>query len=314
VRPTIKKLVVASHNEGKVREIRVLLKPYGIDTFSAAELNLPDPEEIGTTFAANAELKAIIAANAADMVALSDDSGLAVDALGGAPGIYSARWGETADGSRDFTLAIKTVRNEMQAASGEMQAGDVPDTARFICALSLAFPGGDVHTYEGKVEGRITWPPRGDKGFGYDPIFVARGDTQTFAQIDPGENKNITSESPRRVQALSRKLAKVHPVKRHPASFLLGGLFIRAVVDADGKNGGAVETRLEPGRAFRRPPGFEQLGGIGADAEIIDGHVVPARDLRLPGADRPAKQGRVAGAVGDAVAEEPDAYIDHEHP
>ncbi|MBL4853430.1 MAG: RdgB/HAM1 family non-canonical purine NTP pyrophosphatase [Robiginitomaculum sp.] len=180
MRPTITKLVVASHNEGKVREIRILLKPYGIDTFSAAELNLPDPEETGTTFAANAELKAILAADAADMVALSDDSGLAVDALGGAPGIYSARWGELPDGSRDFAVAMKKVHDKMQAAGG-------PDTARFICALSLAFPGGEVHTYEGKVEGRIIWPPRGDKGFGYDPVFVARGDTQTFAQIDPQE-------------------------------------------------------------------------------------------------------------------------------
>jgi len=180
VRPTIKKLVVASHNQGKVREIRDLLKPYAIEVFKASDLGLVDPEETGTTFAANAELKAILAANTANMAALSDDSGLVVDALGGAPGIYSARWGELDDGSRDFAVAMNKVHDKMQIAGG-------PDTARFICALSLAFPGGDVYTYEGKVEGRITWPPRGDKGFGYDPVFIAQGDRQTFAQIDPKE-------------------------------------------------------------------------------------------------------------------------------
>lgn len=179
----LKKLVVASHNQGKVREIHALLEPYGIEVFTASDLGLADPEETGNTFAANAELKAKLAADAAGMAALSDDSGLAVDALGGAPGIYSARWAEDAecaDGVRDFSMAMEKIHNKMQAAGG-------PDTARFICALSLAFPSGDVHTYEGKVEGRMVWPPRGDKGFGYDPVFVADGDTQTFAQIDPEE-------------------------------------------------------------------------------------------------------------------------------
>ncbi len=174
------KLVVASHNQGKVSEIRALLAPYGIEIYNASDLGLADPEETGDTFAANAELKAKLAAKASGMAALSDDSGLAVDALGGAPGIYSARWAERADGVRDFSLAMEKIHAKMQAAGG-------PDTARFVCALSLAFPNGDVHTYEGKVEGRMVWPPRGDKGFGYDPVFVADGDTQTFAQIDPEE-------------------------------------------------------------------------------------------------------------------------------
>ena len=177
---TLKKLVVASHNQGKVREIRALLEPYGIEVFTASDLGLPDPEETGDTFAANAELKAKLAADAAGMPALSDDSGLAVDALNGAPGIYSARWAERADGVRDFSMAMEKIHDKMQTAGG-------PDTARFICALSLAFPSGDVHTYEGTVEGHMVWPPRGDKGFGYDPVFVADGDTQTFAQIDPRE-------------------------------------------------------------------------------------------------------------------------------
>lgn len=178
MRHPLNRLVVASHNEGKVREIRALLKPYGVRTFSAAELGLIDPEETGSTFAENAELKAKTAAEASGMAALADDSGLAVDALGGAPGIYSARWGELPDGRRDFGVAMEKVHNKL------LEVGGVK-TARFICALSLAFPANGVSTYEGKVEGHLVWPPRGDKGFGYDPIFVASGDAQTFAEIDP---------------------------------------------------------------------------------------------------------------------------------
>jgi len=178
MRHPLNRLVVASHNEGKVREIRALLKPYGVRTFSAAELGLIDPEETGSTFAENAKLKAKTAAEASGMAALADDSGLAVDALGGAPGIYSARWGELPDGRRDFGVAMEKVHNKL------LEVGGVK-TARFICALSLAFPANGVSTYEGKVEGHLVWPPRGDKGFGYDPIFVASGDAQTFAEIDP---------------------------------------------------------------------------------------------------------------------------------
>ncbi len=180
MRHPITRLVVASHNEGKVREIRDLLEPYGVRTFSASELGLDEPEETGTTFAANAELKARAAADASGMIALADDSGLAVDALGGAPGIYSARWAKMPNSKRDFNYAMAKVYEDMKRAGGA-------DTARFICALSLAFPRHDVHTYEGKVEGTIVWPPRGDKGFGYDPIFRALGDELTFAQIDPEE-------------------------------------------------------------------------------------------------------------------------------
>ena len=185
--PKLTKLVVASHNEGKVREIRDLLTPFGVKTVSAAELGLPEPEETGLTFAANAELKAKAAAHASGLPALSDDSGLAIDALDGAPGIYAARWAELPEdmggkrkGERSFDFAMARVCEQMKAAGG-------PNTARFICALSLAFPGGDIHTYEGKVEGTIVWPPRGDKGFGYDPIFQAIGDSLTFAQIEPAE-------------------------------------------------------------------------------------------------------------------------------
>ena len=170
--PSFKRLVVASHNQGKVREIRELLTPLGIDTISASELNLPEPEETETSFAGNARLKAVAAAKASGLAALSDDSGLAVDALGGAPGIYAARWAvrpKREGGGRDFDMAMWHVNDQMQQKGG-------PKTARFICALCLAFPDGSSRVYEGKVEGEIIWPPRGDKGFGYDPIFQAIGD------------------------------------------------------------------------------------------------------------------------------------------
>ena len=176
---TISKIVVASHNEGKVREIRDLLRPFGVETVSAGELNLPEPEETETTFAGNAELKARAAADASGLPALSDDSGLAVDALGGDPGIYAARWAEkpaSEGGGRDFDMAMWHVQDRMK---------DGVRTARFICALCLAYPEGDAEIYEGTVEGEIVWPPRGDKGFGYDPIFQALGDRLTFAEIEP---------------------------------------------------------------------------------------------------------------------------------
>lgn len=178
MRHPLKRLVVASHNEGKVREIRDLLKPYGVKTYSAAELNLPEPEETGKTFAENARLKAQAAADAANMYALADDSGLEVDALGGKPGIHSARWAEMPRGGRDFNYAMARVYEDMLAAGG-------PNTARFICALCMAVPNHETRVYEGKVEGEIVWPPRGKKGFGYDPIFRALGDHQTFGEIDP---------------------------------------------------------------------------------------------------------------------------------
>jgi len=178
---TISKIVVASHNKGKVREIRDLLRPYGVQTVSAGELGLPEPDETETTFAGNAELKARAAAQASGLPALSDDSGLAVDALNGDPGIYAARWAEKPScegGGRDFDMAMWHVQDRI---------GEGVRTARFICALCLAYPHGASKIYEGKVEGKIVWPPRGDKGFGYDPIFRAIGDKLTFAEIEPEE-------------------------------------------------------------------------------------------------------------------------------
>lgn len=181
--PPFTRLVVASHNRGKVREIRDLLRPLGIQTLSARVLGLPEPEETETSFAGNARLKAVAAAKASKLPALSDDSGLAVDALGGAPGIYAARWAEKPKfegGGRDFDMAMWHVFDQINQNGG-------PRTARFICALCLAHPDGSNQIYEGTVEGEIIWPPRGDKGFGYDPIFQAIGDIHTFAEIDPAE-------------------------------------------------------------------------------------------------------------------------------
>jgi len=197
----IRKIVVASHNEGKVREIRDLLAPFGTETVSAGELGLPEPEETETTFAGNAELKARAAAEASGLPALSDDSGLAVDALGGDPGIYAARWAEipkSEGGGRDFDMAMWHVQERMN---------DGPRTARFICALCLAYPKGDAKVWEGKVEGEIIWPPRGDKGFGYDPIFQAIGDTKPFAEIDPAE-KHAKSH---RADAFAKFMRDVFP-------------------------------------------------------------------------------------------------------
>ena len=195
------KIVVASHNVGKVREIRDLLRPFGVETVSAAELDLPEPEETETTFAGNAALKAVAAATASGLPALSDDSGLAVDALGGDPGIYAARWAEKPakeGGGRDFEMAMWHIQDRM---------GDGVRTARFICALCLAMPDGDTHIYEGKVEGEIVWPPRGDLGFGYDPIFQAIGDTKTFAEIKPAA-KHAKSH---RAEAFAKFIADQFP-------------------------------------------------------------------------------------------------------
>jgi len=182
------KLVVASHNAGKVREICALLAPFGVETASAGALGLPEPEETGTTFKANAQLKAHAAATAAGLPALSDDSGLAVEALGGAPGIYAARWAETGHG-RDFAAAMARVERELRAANG---GPDGNRRATFVCALSLAWPDGGVETFEGSVAGHLVWPGRGSRGFGYDPVFVADGHTLTFGEMEPAAKHAIS--------------------------------------------------------------------------------------------------------------------------
>lgn len=201
----LNKLVIASHNQGKIREIRDLLEPLGVTALSATDLNLAEPDETETTFAGNARLKAHAAAKVSGLPSLSDDSGLAVDALDGAPGIYAARWAElpkSEGGGRDFDMAMWHVQDKI-AGSGKAP------TARFICALCLAYPDGRDVVYEGTVEGEIIWPPRGKKGFGYDPIFQAIGDVKTFAEIDPSE-KHAKSH---RADAFAKFLADQFPAK-----------------------------------------------------------------------------------------------------
>lgn len=186
-------LVLASHNQGKVREIEELFGPLIPKVFSAGALGLPEPEETGKTFRENAELKAHAAAQGAQRPALADDSGLAVAALGGDPGIYSARWGGP---DKDFGLAMRKVQEAL---------GDASDRrAHFVCALCLAWPDGHHETVEGKVHGTLVWPPRGDRGFGYDPMFVPDGHNETFGEMDPAR-KHAMSHRADAFQQLVRR-------------------------------------------------------------------------------------------------------------
>lgn len=174
-------LVIASHNAGKVREIGELLAPFGVTVKSAGELGLDEPEETGDTFVANAILKSEASAKASGLPSLADDSGLAVTALGGAPGIYSARW---AGPNKDFDAAMAQVE--------ELLRGSEDRSARFVCALALTWPDGHTEVFEGTVDGEITWPPRGDKGFGYDPIFVPVAESLTFAEMEPARKHDMS--------------------------------------------------------------------------------------------------------------------------
>ena len=190
------RLVLASHNPGKLREIAALVEPFGLQVVSAGELGLPEPEETGQTFIENARLKALAAAIGAQLPALADDSGLAVAALDGAPGIYSARW---AGPKKDFAAAMARVEREL---------GDSPDRrAQFVCALSLAWPDGHCEDCEGRVEGTLAFPPRGSRGFGYDPIFLPEGQEITFAEMEP-ERKHAISHRARAFAKLEACLPK----------------------------------------------------------------------------------------------------------
>ena len=196
------RLVIASHNKGKIREIAELLGPFGIEPVSAADLDLPEPDETGNSFIDNAELKARAAADLSGLPALADDSGLCVDALDNAPGIYSARWAEVpgaaprvapeADAGavkveRDFGYAMERVHNALLAKGPE--AGR---DAHFVCALSLCWPDGHIESFEGRVHGMLVWPPRGDKGFGYDPMFQPVGRDETFGEMDQSEKHGMS--------------------------------------------------------------------------------------------------------------------------
>jgi XTP/dITP diphosphohydrolase len=181
--PLPERLVLASHNPGKVKEIADLLAPLGLTVLSAGGLGLPEPEESEPTFVGNALLKARAAALRAGLPALADDSGLAVTALGGSPGIYSARW---AGPNKDFAAAMQRVQAELEAKAAQDYS------AQFICVLALAMPDGEEHVFEGILRGRLTFPGRGVHGFGYDPIFVPEGETRTFGEFPPAEKHAIS--------------------------------------------------------------------------------------------------------------------------
>jgi len=189
-----RRLVVASHNPGKLREIAELLAPFGVEALSAAALGLPEPEETADSFAGNAALKAEAAAAGSGLAALADDSGLCVAALAGRPGIHSARW---AGPARDFGLAMQRVATEL---------GANPDRrAWFVCALALAEPGQATRVFEGRVDGSLIFPPRGTRGFGYDPIFLPEGGSRTFGEMDPAAKHAISH----RARAFARLVAEV---------------------------------------------------------------------------------------------------------
>ena len=189
------RLVIATHNLGKLNEMRELLAPYRIEAISAGEMGLSEPEETGTSFQANARIKAQAAAQAAGLPAFADDSGLMVDALDGAPGIHSARW---AGPDRNFARAMKTIEQKLRdrgATTSERRK------AHFVCALCVAWPDGHVEEFEARVSGQLIWPPRGDKGFGYDPIFLPDGQTRTFGEMSSEEKHGL----PPRGQGLSHR-------------------------------------------------------------------------------------------------------------
>src|SRR5271166_933071 len=180
------RLVIATHNQGKLAEMRQLLDHFGVKAVSAGELGLPEPEETGSTFLANSQLKAIAAARGANCAALADDSGLCVDALGGEPGIRSARW---AGPTRDFAIARVKVEAELRAV-----AATAPFKAHFICVLTLAFPDAETQSFEGRVDGELVFPPRGSLVFGYDPIFLPDGLTKTFGEMTLEEKQAIPKD------------------------------------------------------------------------------------------------------------------------
>jgi XTP/dITP diphosphohydrolase len=175
-----KTIVVASHNAGKIQEIRDLIGPLGFTAKSAADLNFIEPDETGTTFEENAAIKALASAHASGLPALSDDSGLVIDALGGDPGVYTADWAETADGTRDFAMAMRKVETALEKAGATTPESR---TAHFVSVLCLAWPDGHTELFRGEVEGTVIWPPRGSQGFGYDPVFQPKGYQTTFGEM-----------------------------------------------------------------------------------------------------------------------------------
>ncbi|HRO10803.1 non-canonical purine NTP pyrophosphatase [Amaricoccus sp.] len=181
------RLVVATHNRGKLAEIRALLAPFPVEVVAAADLGLPEPAETEETFVGNARIKAHAAAGASGLPALADDSGIEVDALGGAPGVHTADWAELPGGGRDFVQAMRRTWDEL-----ERTGAAAPRTARFRCTLVLAWPDGHDEVFEGAVEGQCVWPMRGERGHGYDPMFQPDGRALTFGEMDPAEKNRMS--------------------------------------------------------------------------------------------------------------------------
>ncbi|MET3578993.1 MAG: RdgB/HAM1 family non-canonical purine NTP pyrophosphatase [Mesorhizobium sp.] len=198
-------IVVASHNAGKLREFADLMAPFGIDAKSAKEYGLPEPDETGTTFEENAYIKAFAAAKATGLPALSDDSGLCVDALGGAPGVYTANWAEAPDGSRDFGMAMQRAEVALQEVGAVAPA---QRKGRFVAVICLAFPDGAAEYFRGEVEGTLVWPPRGELGFGYDPVFVPDGFEKTFGEMTAEEKHGWKPGQPTALSHRARAFQK----------------------------------------------------------------------------------------------------------
>ncbi|MFT3732741.1 MAG: RdgB/HAM1 family non-canonical purine NTP pyrophosphatase [Hyphomicrobium sp.] len=270
------KLVVASHNPGKVWEINQLIQPYGLDAVSAAELGLEEPEETEATFEGNARLKAVAAAKGSGLPALADDSGLEVECLGGAPGIYSARW---AGPGKDFGVAMKKVADEITARHG--WAGQAP-RANFISVLCLAWPDGDAQIFEGRVFGHLVWPARGGNGFGYDPMFVPDGETRTFGEMEPKEKYAISH----RTRAFAAfKAAMLDGIAPTPTN-VSGG----RDVDAFAAAAASLSTRVEAAAFVARMK--DDLVAHGAEWKnaTLEGYLdALARELqRAPSNEEPA--------------------------
>lgn len=199
------KLVLATHNEGKLKEFKFLFAPFGLEIISAGQMGLPEPMEDGTSFQDNALIKALASAKGANMIALADDSGLCVDALDGAPGIYTADWAQKEDGTRDFNVGMKRVEDELQknGATSPQQR-----TASFNATLCLAFPNGEHRFFEGRIGGTMVWPPRGDAGFGFDPTFMPDGYDISFGEMS-SEQKHSYKKGEQGLSHRARAFAKL---------------------------------------------------------------------------------------------------------
>ena len=222
------KLVVASHNKGKVWEINQLIAPYGLNAVSAGELNLAEPEETEPTFEGNAKLKALASAKGSGLPALADDSGLEVECLDGAPGIYSAGW---AGPSKDFGLAMKKVADEVTVRKGWIKSGSksVGPRANFISVLCLAWPDGTAQMFEGKVFGHLVWPARGGNGFGYDPMFVADGETETYGEMEPAQKYANSHRTRAFAKFKSECLDHIAPAEFGPSGAQINGRDLAAL-------------------------------------------------------------------------------------